>query len=644
MRSIRTKITLAFLTLVLVGLGIVWLSIAQFGKASRMREVTAQVDQVLIGGLTMQRLEQDFYAFDLIDPEFYQTRNSPHLEKHLLILRQVRKSLESLESDPEYASLDLGAQTVRAASETIRLRLAEYRSELEKFADLQLQRGFKDHGLVGAMRESAHEIEAQPAGLPLAELLMLRRHEKDYIIRKDTQYARRLEAKAAELTGQLKRSTHPQATQTLAHLRQYRESFADLVRLETRMGLNNEQGVRQKIRETSARLFATTEDLSHRMGAEMDRIREQQLAVFSLLAGLALGMGILFSILFSEHITRPIRNLTLAIRKTVESDFGKEIHFEAPENPDEIGILARDFSLLQIELHKRLGEIENQSRSLREKNQTLQLLNDQLSLSWQELERSNKVKDKMFSIVSHDFRAPLQGLQAYLELLEKNALEFQPEQMQKFARDIGEKVRALSTTLENTLRWSQYQSGQLVFQPEWIYAAEITRRVLSLYEDQAAHKSIRLEASVAPPLRAWADPGMLEFILRNLLSNAIKFSPRGTTVTITGQVLREGAFGMVVEDQGKGMSPEEIRLVLSEDGHLSTTGTENESGTGLGLRLCKDFLDANGGKLELTSEPGKGTRALVILAPGPQHLHPEKVFGNLRRQRLQKPQAPGSHK
>jgi Signal transduction histidine kinase len=170
--------------------------------------------------------------------------------------------------------------------------------------------------------------------------------------------------------------------------------------------------------------------------------------------------------------------------------------------------------------------------------------------------------------------------------------------------------------MENLLQWAKLQMANSQVRPEVVDIEMMIKSVLQLLQWQAQHKKIHLEADIDNPVFCYADKEMVKLVLRNLLSNAIKFTPHHGHVQVGA---RENAAGVeiYVRDNGVGISKENLRQLFGEM-FFTTRGTDEETGTGLGLRLCKDFLEKNGGRIAVESQPGKGSTFSFTL---PRYTH-----------------------
>ena len=219
------------------------------------------------------------------------------------------------------------------------------------------------------------------------------------------------------------------------------------------------------------------------------------------------------------------------------------------------------------------------------------------------LEKSNAVKDKLLSIISHDLRSPMSSLQALLGLFNTNSIA--RTDLVDFFGKLLSRVENTSTMLENLLHWSQYQLKGLEPIFDRIDMQMIIDECINLYRMQAEQKHIVIDNTLKTSVHVWADVEMLKVILRNLISNALKFTHSGGIITIKS--LTKDHFAIVsVRDTGVGISPENQARMFAV-ANFTTPGTEKEKGTGLGLMLCKDFVEHNQGKIWLDSKVNVGT-------------------------------------
>lgn len=231
-------------------------------------------------------------------------------------------------------------------------------------------------------------------------------------------------------------------------------------------------------------------------------------------------------------------------------------------------------------------------------------LNKQLVLREQELKDSNKMKDKLFSIIGHDLRGPIAMIPAMLYLYEEEVLT--EEEKQKLLEGLKSHVQISLETLDKLLYWGQSLIRGISIQPQKFRAKKYIKRNTELKKPDAAEKSISITEHIPDDLEVYGDPAHFDFIMRNLISNAVKYTHKGGKVSIAVDMkARPGNIVFLVTDDGIGIDKSKIDSVF-QPSH-STLGTANEQGTGIGLMICKDFAKQNGGAIWVESEQGKGS-------------------------------------
>jgi signal transduction histidine kinase len=221
-----------------------------------------------------------------------------------------------------------------------------------------------------------------------------------------------------------------------------------------------------------------------------------------------------------------------------------------------------------------------------------------------ELEELNTVKDKLFSAISHDLRSPLGRITNMLYMMQRGNMT--EEKLKERTTEFLGAMQQTMQMLDNLLYWATSQMKGLTLSKTNIRINELVEENLELMQPEASVKKIELIDKIGETANAMADANMTRLVLRNLISNAIKFTPENGSITITAEALADKV-RVQVKDTGIGMDTETVKALFANKQVDSRTGTRQEKGFGIGLQLCKDFIEQNGGELEITSEPGKGS-------------------------------------
>jgi len=254
-------------------------------------------------------------------------------------------------------------------------------------------------------------------------------------------------------------------------------------------------------------------------------------------------------------------------------------------------------------------KIKKSNVLLNSKNIEISFQKDEIVKQAEDLRELNALKDKIFSIISHDLRSPLFSLIGMLNLAKDGY--FSIEEQNQILSELSKNVEYNTELLENLLKWASSQMMDSSINSVCFDIYDIVRNKVNLYEKTAAQKGIKLENKVNVNTLVLADRDMIEVVMRNLITNAIKFSKEGDVVVISSKS-QEGVITTCVADNGMGIPNEAIGKLFGK--HVfSTRGTLNEKGTGLGLILCRDFIQMNGGLIWVESELYKGSKFFFTL-------------------------------
>ena len=231
---------------------------------------------------------------------------------------------------------------------------------------------------------------------------------------------------------------------------------------------------------------------------------------------------------------------------------------------------------------------------------------EQIKFQNEQLQKTNAEKDKFFSIIAHDLRSPFNSFLGLTQLMAEDLPNLTMAQVQDLAVSMSKSANNLNRLLENLLQWAQIQNGAIAFKPELVHLGLVAESIEMILES-AKNKGIDIEISIPDEIEVFADSNMLQTIIRNLVSNAIKFTSKGGKVSLTAKAISDNNIEISIKDTGIGMSSELVDNLFRIDVKTNRQGTEGEPSTGLGLLLCKEFVEKHGGKIWVESEEGKGS-------------------------------------
>jgi len=269
-----------------------------------------------------------------------------------------------------------------------------------------------------------------------------------------------------------------------------------------------------------------------------------------------------------------------------------------------------------------IGFLYSLYRNKRRAFQITEKANNLINRKNEELERLNQLKNKLFSIIAHDVRSPLNNLAGVLSLIGQGLLE--PEEVQQITDKLTNNVKETTNFLDNLLIWSRSQMNGIQINLQELDLLDLSNETMEVFRLQGEEKKLKIQNEVKESLFVYADREMIRIILRNLVSNAIKFSVPGGNIVLMAEAKATDEMVIIsVQDDGIGIKKEFQDRLFGVDNY-TTRGTMEEKGSGIGLMLCRDFVERNGGKIWMESYPGKGSKFFFTL---PQYHMVQKEQG-----------------
>ena len=307
------------------------------------------------------------------------------------------------------------------------------------------------------------------------------------------------------------------------------------------------------------------------------------------------------------HALNELENKRITINELSNKNELAEIKYENEKRISYVLIVLMTifiiFLIISINLHTEKKKAYN---LLEFKNHQIKKMNDEIHEQALNLKQLNTTKDKFFSIIAHDLKNPFNSIQGFTELLIQNFKDYNDDKKIKFLKIIKDSSLKASNLLSNLLLWANNQSGSMNFNPKKIELASLISESISFVEIQAYNKEISIINNIDQQIFVFADENMVDTIVRNLISNAIKFTYKNGEIQIY-TVLKETMVEIVVKDNGIGISADTIEGLFNIEIKNTSVGTANEHGSGLGLILCKDFVEKNGGTIWVESKPNIGS-------------------------------------
>lgn len=313
-----------------------------------------------------------------------------------------------------------------------------------------------------------------------------------------------------------------------------------------------------------------------------------------------------------------------------------------------ITLVSLAFGLVFLHLYRAKSKankiLEEKNKQINEQQEELIQNLDQVKHYSEELREANATKDRMFSIIGHDLRNPIGSFKNMLELVVQAPEQFEESMLMEILKSLSQSANMTYNLLENLLYWAKNQRDEISFAPEKIQLNKLVEENIALLTGAAQNKSIKIQSDLEDELDVFADKNMVTTVIRNLLSNAIKFTPNDGKVTVSAKLIEEYVENhgnaeyvqVKVADNGIGISKKNMEKLFNKSEHFTTYGTNDEKGSGLGLILCKEFIEKNGGKILVKSEEGKGAEFIITLVKA--NNHPNIPVENKKTDQKNKPQ------
>ncbi len=249
---------------------------------------------------------------------------------------------------------------------------------------------------------------------------------------------------------------------------------------------------------------------------------------------------------------------------------------------------------------------------LAEKHSEVKELNKALTVKYNEIKKLNEAKDRIFSVISHDLRGPVGTLKLFVDLILSNLRNYSMEELEEFIEMISKQSGSVYSVLDNLLLWSNSQRNNVNYQPMKQKIINAVVDNVSLLNPGANKKGITIQNNIPEDLTATFDNDLISTVIRNLINNAIKFTKQGGMVSINVEK-SEHFYTIIVSDTGVGISPDRIGKIFDKTLYETTFGTDTEKGSGLGLKLCLEFIEIHKGKIWVESELNIGSKFCFTL-------------------------------
>jgi signal transduction histidine kinase len=559
-----------------------------------MHQMMTQLDDIRTNIGKQSEARQTFLLKDRFTESFYITGTTESIIDYNKLINKIDSSLLVINQNKLSKNSPISEKIV-----SITRNIHGQEVFFNRMVDSVKQLGMGSQGLIGALNLHKKELTTNNL-IASTDLKKLDELSTLYLLEKNEKAAIQFDSLARKLL--FTYSNNPSA-ETI--LEEYRKTFVRIVKLERSIGNSNQDGLQNELvkqsKSNDEQLQATLKSINALYEEDVKRLEW----IFYGLIAVTLIAGLLFSYLISMEITRPLIELNRATKEVVATKFKDDISpdFIDELRMDEIGQLAINFNLAIRKIRRSIKIIQDKSESLQTKNK--QLLENE-----ETLKMISAQKDKFLSIISHDMRAPLSSIISFLDYYKDNFKNFTEAEIEFVSSNLNTHVKKVVEMLDGLLMWSRSQTGEIQMNLQPIDLAQIIEDTVTVLNQSAVNKNIRIRTYLHSQL-IWADKNMTAFIIRNILSNAIKFTGENGIIDINTKRNKYNAF-VIIKDSGVGMTADALSKLFQDNVSYSTFGTANEKGIGLGLVLCKDFMNKMNGNIEIESIQGEGTTVNLL--------------------------------
>ncbi|MGB0166953.1 MAG: ATP-binding protein [Luteibaculum sp.] len=530
--------------------------------------------------LSFNRDIQELILVGYTENEFYKT-NGYHFKQ---VVHSHNTKMDSLIGQIGELSKEFNLDIDQELSEVLELNKSLYET-LDRLKSLILRRGFRDYGTEGLMRAYAHILEEKRA-LPLASLLQLRRHEKDFLLRGDSVYVNSFNSLHSDLMLRLQNTL---AQDQLDLLEKYAKEFNQLANLDAALGLRSQTGIYQSIQGNIKDLrqqIAGVISLSKARIEQKIAINKNLLIAISLLGSLGV---VIFSIIMSRLLSKDLNTLARKMRFFGKNEFQTEFKNRQ-----------KSASILEVQrLNDQFNEL---GKTLRDKI-------SELEEAKIKAEQISKYKSMFLANMSHEIRTPLNGIVGMVHVMQKQVLT---PQQQRYMEVIAFSADHLLSLVNMILDYSKIDAGKMELEESSFNLSGDFSKVFALFKPVAQEKGIAYEyySNLPDHFPVLGDSLRIHQILINLLNNALKFTDKGLvklSLVLKDEDLENCTVLCKVEDSGIGIAETKIQGILEAFEQSDKSTTRQYGGTGLGLTISNQLLNLMNSQLNISSTEGKGS-------------------------------------
>lgn len=369
-RTIRAKLLFSFFLFLAITIFIVGVNIWYKNREDRVNQISFTLSKINLENQIAGKLARDFLIDETINPDFHREKMSSYLMQRDTHIHKIKLHLAHLRNTQELRSEDL-----KQKMDDIIRKFDLYEKEFRKTIRFIQYRGFKDFGVEGKMRAYIHAIEdiAPSYNLDLGKLLMIRRHEKDFILRKEPKYTQKIKSAIQDfwedIRAKVGNAVEKKALFKL--LMDYQNAFEELVKIEKTIGFTKDQGFRKELAVLSAQIETRIQEINESVNQRLNYIQTQNQLVLGGVFVICISLIIFLAFFITKILSRPIQNLSSSINEVISNNFSPQVEFSPLASQDEIGGLSRDFAFMLEKVQGSIDEIQTKSERIEKKQKLL---------------------------------------------------------------------------------------------------------------------------------------------------------------------------------------------------------------------------------------------------------------------------------
>lgn len=576
--TIRSKLLVILLAFVVVTLisSIIVFNYFEKNKDS-IAKITEKTENAHLLLLKDIKVIHEFFENETINPSFFQTQKSPLINEHNVICTRIDEVLVELDLAQNRTGFEL-SDTIQ----NLKKEVSNYKNLTSSIIEQILTRGFKDFGIEGEMRKHAHDLEVFSDQIGLVNILQLRRHEKDFIIRQEDPYIQKHNALIGTIKDQLSVNNAIDAgvkNKIIKTLNNYVYEFNMLVNYDKTLGLKSGQGLKKEIDLISNKIENSLATLVLFSESKGEMAFSNVKMTYSIIGLLFLIIGVFSALIISKKISKSITHLKEKIDEFVKSDFTIRTVLPINNSTNEIDVLTTNFSVME-------QHIVDQMKSLKQSNKDLEML---------------------FYVTSHDIRPPLLKVK---ELTIQAFVKTSDAEIKETLFQINESWEKLLNITDELGIVTNVRSVEI--KTELIPLGDVIRSVYSEFRGLEWFDNIIFSLDINMKHKFYSSPGLIRAIFRNLIENAIKYATKRDSFSflkIQAIDQNEETLRLEISDNGIGIKKEYQSQIFD----MFFRGTSHASGTGLGLYIVKCSLEKLNGAISVESDEEKGTTFTVLL-------------------------------